>query len=228
MATQASFNSTFVINIYKKENRPAGEGLAFLIALDLSIPESSFGKWLGLTNANNDGKHTNQIVAIEFDTLKQEDDPDDNHIGLNINSVISKKTVSLDDHNIKLSPINSTANYTISVLYNGTSKLMKVYMVKEGQPMPKKPLLNQTINLKKYVKQQSYFGFAASTGNPQIELNCLLKWSLEMDNLQKKSDLLWLKISDRVGVPGGVSNGWVWVGIKWAGPLKPNSPFKPI
>uniref|UniRef100_A0A2N9F1R4 Protein kinase domain-containing protein n=1 Tax=Fagus sylvatica TaxID=28930 RepID=A0A2N9F1R4_FAGSY len=27
--------------------------------------------------------------------------------------------------------------------------------------------------------------------------------SLEMDNLQKKSDLLWLKISDRVGVPGG-------------------------
>ena len=26
----------------------------------------------------------------------------------------------------------------------------------------------------------------------------------------------------------GVSNGWVWVGIKWVGPLKPNSPFKPI
>ena len=93
MATQASFNSTFVINIYKKENRPAGEGLAFLIAPDLSIPESSFGKWLGLTNANNDGKHTNQIVAKEFDTLKQEDDPGDNHIGLNINSVISKKTL---------------------------------------------------------------------------------------------------------------------------------------
>ena len=21
---------------------------------------------------------------------------------------------------------------------------------------------------------------------------------------------------------------WIWVGIKWAGPLKPNSPFKPI
>ena len=26
----------------------------------------------------------------------------------------------------------------------------------------------------------------------------------------------------------GVSNRWVWVGIKWVGPLKPNSPFKLI
>ena len=201
--TQASFNSTFVINISTQQNWTAGEGLAFLIAPDLSIPQASDGKWLGLTNSTNDGNNTNQIVAIEFDTVKQDDiDPDGNHIGLNINSVISNKTVSLDDHNIKLSTINGTASYTVSVLYNGNSKLMEVYMVKEGQPMPEKPLLKETINLKQYVKQQSYFGFAASTGDPQIELNCVLKWSLEIDKLHKKSNLLWLKIGAGVGVPG--------------------------
>ncbi|KAK7821662.1 hypothetical protein CFP56_037506 [Quercus suber] len=37
----------------------AGEDLAFLIAPDLSIPEASYGQWLGLTNAANDGKPTN-------------------------------------------------------------------------------------------------------------------------------------------------------------------------
>ena len=54
-----SFNSTFVINIYRNTSWNAGEGLAFLIAPDLSIPEASFGQWLGLTNAANDGKPTN-------------------------------------------------------------------------------------------------------------------------------------------------------------------------
>jgi hypothetical protein len=200
--TQASFNSTFVINIFTEQNWTAGEGLAFLIAPDLSIPQASYGRWLGLTNSTNDGNNTNQIVAIEFDTVKQDDiDPDGDHIGLNINSVKSITTVSLSDYNIQLSP-KTGANYTVSVLYNGTSKLMEVYMVKEGQPMPEKPLLKETIDLKQYVKQQSYFGFAASTGDPQIELNCVLKWSLEIDKLHKKSNLLWLKIGAGVGVPG--------------------------
>jgi hypothetical protein len=66
--TQASFNSTFVINISTEQNWTAGEGLAFLIAPDLSIPQASDGRWLGLTNSTNDGNNTNQIVAIEFDT----------------------------------------------------------------------------------------------------------------------------------------------------------------
>ncbi|XP_030942285.1 probable L-type lectin-domain containing receptor kinase S.5 [Quercus lobata] len=194
---QASFNSNFVINIFRKPAWNAGEGLAFLIAPDLSIPDASYGQWLGLTNATNDGNHTNQIVAIEFDTEKQDHDPNGNHIGLDINSVNSTATVLLD---IELSPEVGT-KYSVWVQYNGTSKVMEVYMVKEGQPKPEKPLLSKTISLKEYVNQKSYFGFAASTGNPQIELNCVLKWSLEIDDLQKKSDLLWLKIGAGVGVP---------------------------
>lgn len=199
---QASFNSSFVINIFRNTAPAwnAGEGLAFLIAPDLSVPDASYGQWLGLTNAINDGKQANRIVAIEFDTEKQDYDPNDNHIGLNINSVNSTATVSLDDYNIELSPEVPT-NYRVWVHYNGTSKVMEVYMVQDGQPKPEKPLLSRTINLKEYVNQKSYFGFAASTGNPQIELNCVLKWSLEIDDLQKKSDLLWLKIGAGVGVP---------------------------
>ncbi|KAE8008947.1 hypothetical protein FH972_005405 [Carpinus fangiana] len=201
---QASFNSTFVININRLTGWTAGEGLAFLIAPDISIPAASFGQWLGLTNASTNGSQSNQIVAIEFDTEKQDYDPDDNHIGLNINSVISTKNVSLGPHNITLSPEGST-NHKVWVHYNGSSKLMEVYMVRDGEPKPEKPLLSETINLKDHVNQESYFGFAASTGSfPAIELNCVLKWSLEVDVLKEESDSISLKIGLGVGVPAGV------------------------
>ncbi|KAG6709057.1 hypothetical protein I3843_06G107600 [Carya illinoinensis] len=199
----ASFNSTFVINIYREANWTAGEGLAFLIAPDISRPEESYGQWLGLTSAATDGNRANQMVAIEFDTRKQEDinDPDDNHIGLNINSVRSIKTVTLDDHGIRLSP-QIPANYTVWVQYNGASKLMEIFMAKEGVPKPEKPLLSEDINLKDYVRQESFFGFAASTGDDMnIQLNCVLKWDLKIDILPGKSDLTLLKIGAGIVVP---------------------------
>jgi hypothetical protein len=200
----ASFNSTFLINMQRQPDWTAGEGLAFLIAPDISMPAASFGQWLGLTNAATDGNHTNRIVAIEFDTEKQDYDPDDNHIGLNINSVRSNKTVSLNDYRIKLSPEAST-NHSVWVYYNGSSKLLDVYMWKEGEQAPEKPLLRETINLKDYVNQRSYFGFAASTGNDlEIELHSVLKWSLEVDVLNEESDLISLKIGLGVGVPASV------------------------
>ncbi|KAK6241456.1 Protein kinase domain - like 10 [Theobroma cacao] len=200
--TLASFSSAFVINIFRNKNWTAGHGLAFLIAPNISsVPANSYGQWIGLTNASTDGSVDNQIVAIEFDTVRQPDfDPDDNHIALDINSVKSEKFASLDDDNIILSPEVGT-NYKVWVDYNGTSQLMEVYMVEEGQDKPSKPLLSAPINLKEHLKQDSYFGFAGSTGDPQIQLNCVLKWSLDIDILPKGKDRKWLRIGLGVGVP---------------------------
>lgn len=197
----ASFNSYFYINIFRKENWNAGEGLAFLIAPTADqIPNQSWGQWMGLTNATTDGDSGNQFVAIEFDTEKQDFDPDDNHIGLNINSILSKKTVSLNKSGIVLSPQNGT-NHSVWVEYNGKEKLLQVYMSKDKDPKPDKPLLNETINLKQYVKQESYLGFAASTGSPEIQLNCVLEWTLQLEHLPEKKDFTWLKIVAGVGIP---------------------------
>ncbi|KAK8658403.1 hypothetical protein V6N13_036610 [Hibiscus sabdariffa] len=146
------------------QNWTAGHGLAFLIAPNATtMPADSYGHWLGLTNASTDGSKDNQIVAIEFDTLRQPDfDPDDNHIGLDINSVESKKVASLNKYNITLSPLQGT-NYSVWVDYNGTTKLMEVYMAKQGEDRPENPILKDTIDLKEYVKQDSYLGFTGST-----------------------------------------------------------------
>ncbi|KAJ9704696.1 hypothetical protein PVL29_002980 [Vitis rotundifolia] len=144
----ASFVSFFVINIYRQPSWNAGEGFAFVIAPNLTIPEASYGQWLGLTNATTDGDRTNQIVAVD-----------------------------------------------VWVQYDGQAKVMEVYMGKEGDPKPSSPLLRDTIDLKHYVKQESYFGFAASTGYPAIELNCVLKWKLDMEILPGDKGFMWWLLS---------------------------------
>ncbi|KAM6540644.1 hypothetical protein CsatB_005091 [Cannabis sativa] len=198
----ASFNTTFVMNIYRNKIWNPGEGLAFVIAPDFEVPLQSHGRWLGLTNSSTDGLRQNYMVAIEFDTEKQEEfDPDDNHIGLNINSVRSKKTVSLKKFGFLLSPENST-DYRVWIQYNGKSKVMEVYVANRSSLRPKNPFLSEIINLKDYVKKDSYFGFSASTGNPGIQYNCVLEWEMQIEDLSVKKDRKWVVIGIGIGVVG--------------------------
>ncbi|KAF6160925.1 hypothetical protein GIB67_025460 [Kingdonia uniflora] len=194
----ASFNTSFDVNIYRQENTTPGEGFAFIIAPDLNIPAQSYGQYLGLTNASTDGNWTNHLIAIELDTVRQEFDPDDNHMGLNINSIKSNKVVSLASQGIEIAPVIGT-NYTVWIQYNGTQKVIKVYMALQGKPMPKVPVLNESLNIRSILNQHSYFGFSASTGN-LIQLNCVLKWNLTVEKLPEEND--WLKIGLGAGIPG--------------------------
>ncbi|KDP47045.1 hypothetical protein JCGZ_10772 [Jatropha curcas] len=202
----ASFNASFVINIYRELEWEAGHGLAFLIAPNHSgLPESSFGQWLGLTNSSTDSNPLNHIVAVEFDTQSDQDGTIGDHIGLNINSVKSKTKVSLDEYNINLSPPPPGANYSVWIDYDGLRKVMEVYMITEGNPKPEEAILSEEIDLKQYLKQESYFGFAASTGDPEIELNCVLKWEIQIYGISdEEDDKIGLKIGVGVGVGVGI------------------------
>ncbi|KAI4386892.1 hypothetical protein MLD38_004771 [Melastoma candidum] len=183
----ASFNSSFLINIFRlNSSEPRGEGLAFVIAPDLVIPLNSSGQYLGLTNATTDGSASNWIIAVEFDTFKEDFDPDDNHVGLNINSIVSDVTVSLADHGLELAPRGSKF-FHVWVEYNGVEKVIKVYMVDEDAPnltkdKPQYPIMSTGLDISHFASQYSYFGFSGSTGDA-VELNCVLYWNLTIEEL---------------------------------------------
>ncbi|TQD93312.1 hypothetical protein C1H46_021070 [Malus baccata] len=208
----ASFNSSFLINVFRLKGSPVpGEGLAFLIAPDMTLPAASDGQYLGLTNATTDGDPNNHFLAVELDTFKQDFDPDDNHMGININSIRSNKTVSLSDVNIQIAP-SGTRFYMVWIEYGGESHQLDVYMAEQDgnpqtgfviRPRPTSPVLTANLNLKDIVKQESYFGFAASTGSA-IELNCVLRWNLTVELLpggKGGNSNEGLKIGLAVGVP---------------------------
>ncbi|RDY12277.1 putative L-type lectin-domain containing receptor kinase S.5, partial [Mucuna pruriens] len=220
-----SFNTSFLVNVYRPKNDTPGEGIAFLIAPSPSdIPLNSSGGFLGLTNATTDGHGANQIVAVELDTVKQDFDPDANHIGLDINSVKSNVTVSLTPLGFEIVP-NGTRFHVLWVEYDGNRKVIDVYMAKQGddkdapsRPIvakPAKPVMSSALDLKQIVKQVSYFGFSASTGN-NVELNCVLMWNISIEVFPRKGGMgKGLKIGLSVGVPlvvilvAGVV-GWVY------------------
>jgi len=202
-----SFNTSFLINIFRYNNGTPGEGLAFIIAPSLTIPLNSFGGYLGLTNATTDGNVNNRFVAVELDTVKQDFDDDNNHIGLDINSVRSNVSVPLD---LELSPIG-TRFHVLWVEYDGDRKNLSIYMAEQpSQDLPSqdlpivkkpaKPIISSVLDLRKVVSQNSYFGFSASTG-VTVELNCVLRWNISIEVFDNDKNEKYLSIGLGVGIP---------------------------
>ncbi|URE09151.1 lectin-like protein kinase [Musa troglodytarum] len=183
----ASFNTTFTINIYRPNGTTPGEGFAFVIVPSLDAPPpGSEGRYLGLTNASLDGDPSNHLVAVELDTVKESFDPDDNHVGLDVNSVVSNVTANLTAFGIEIAPVNAT-NYTVWVDYDGAARHIRVYMSVAGKHKLSAPVLSAPLDLSDVVLQNSYFGFAASTGTT-YQLNCVLAWNLTVEKLSDDDD----------------------------------------
>ncbi|PQQ20939.1 L-type lectin-domain containing receptor kinase S.4 [Prunus yedoensis var. nudiflora] len=71
-----------------------GDGLAFIISPSKELPGSLPSQYLGILNATVVGNFSNHIFAVEFDTLQDFEfgDINDNHVGININSLASNKS----------------------------------------------------------------------------------------------------------------------------------------
>ncbi|GAU37517.1 hypothetical protein TSUD_21220 [Trifolium subterraneum] len=186
----ASFNTTFAINI-TPETSPGGEGIAFILASDPTLPENSSGHWLGIVNASTNGTSRAAILAVEFDTRHSstEDGPD-NHVGININSISSIIQASLSDTKLNLS---SATNVFIRIEYSNDVISVFGSMTQNSKDSMETLLVSPPLNLSSYFKQEVYVGFSASTSN-YTELNCLRAWEFNSVDIGNKKNLLWIWI----------------------------------
>ncbi|XP_077246964.1 putative L-type lectin-domain containing receptor kinase S.5 [Tasmannia lanceolata] len=190
----ASFNTSFVLNIVPIDGT-GGEGLAFILTKDAELPNNSDGQWLGITNETTNG--SSKIVAIEFDTRKSyAEDVDDNHMGVDINGMISLTQVSLSSYGVKLSNVSDVL---VNIQYDGKSRNMSidVSMVNNSAS---KASIRLPINLSEYLPEDVYVGFSGSTGN-LTQLNCIKSWNFSGEDIERKNNLLlWILIGTSLSI----------------------------
>ncbi|KAH9613953.1 hypothetical protein KSS87_013720 [Heliosperma pusillum] len=168
-----SFCTSFSFKIFPRLNQEfTGDGMTFVIApTNQPSPPSSFGSYLGLQDSKLEGKTDVKQLAIEFDTFKNEWDPDGNHIGIDTMSVMTSLVAkSLNSSNIYL---KSGKEIKVKITYDGWSKNLQIYVGYAGQPLIS--FLNRKIKVSKTVPSSAFIGFTASTGT-LTETHQIFNW----------------------------------------------------
>uniref|UniRef100_A0A0C9SB76 TSA: Wollemia nobilis Ref_Wollemi_Transcript_77_2478 transcribed RNA sequence n=1 Tax=Wollemia nobilis TaxID=56998 RepID=A0A0C9SB76_9CONI len=221
----ANFSITFTMLVQNLSSNSTGgqqnfngDGLAFIIVPNKKtfLPDS-YGAFLGMFDSSTDGNTTDQF-AIEFDTYKNEFDPNNNHVGIDVKGIKSDATANLEEHGMD---IKSGRPIRVRVDYDGWAKALKIYAAYADEVSSRgyASLLNRTIELSQTVPRSGYIGFSASTGN-SFEIHRILDWNFSSVILPDSS----LSLSPAPGpavVPtgGGGGDAWSKVGVKIVVPV---------
>lgn len=167
----ASFSTRFSFTISNVNPASYGDGLSFFLSPDNQTLGSP-GGFLGLVNSSQLTK--NKFVAVEFDTRQDLHfkDPNDNHVGFDIESLISIRTADAELQEIDLKSGNSI---TAWIDYRSDQEKLKVFL-SYSSFKPPKPLLSVDIDLSSYLREVMYVGFSASTEG-STELHLIENWS---------------------------------------------------
>ena len=169
--TTASFSTRFSFSITNVNPNSFGDGLAFFLSPDNQTLGSP-GGYLGLVNRSQFTK--NKFVAIEFDTRLDSlfGDPNDNHVGLDIESLISIDTADPILQDIDLKSGNSI---TAWIDYKNDKQELNVSL-SYSKTKPENPILSVNFDLSDHLKEVMYLGFSASTEG-STELHLIENWS---------------------------------------------------
>ncbi|XP_010501355.2 PREDICTED: probable inactive L-type lectin-domain containing receptor kinase III.1 [Camelina sativa] len=188
-----SFSTSFVFSI----DAP-GHGLTFLISPSMDFTQAMPSQFLGLFNTSNNGNSTNRILAVEFDTVKSNEflDVDDNHVGIDVNGLVSVESApasffsNKQSKNISLK-LSSKDPIRAWIEYNGGEMLLNVTLAPLDISKPKFPLLSRKMNLSEIFLEKMYVGFSASTGN-MTGNHFVTGWSFSREGKTQDFDLTLL------------------------------------
>eukprot|EP01018_Ginkgo_biloba_P007300 Gb_11056 [translate_table: standard] len=193
----ASFSTSFQF-IIKEVNRSGyyGDGLAFFMQNPANANALvGAGGWIGLVNESSNGNASNQIVAVEFDTYKNDWDPDSNHVGIDVNNITSKAVVTADylDQILGMEqtpgPGLSLRDRTLAarIDYDGQSKTLHVFL-SNSSTVQGDPILSFGIDLSKFLPESIDVGFAAATGSV-TGTNRVISWNFSSVSSWSNADI---------------------------------------
>ncbi|BAB09772.1 receptor-like protein kinase-like protein [Arabidopsis thaliana] len=200
-SSSLSFSTEFVFAIFPLLGD--GQGMAFVVAPFMDIRYSGdAASYLGLFNRKNDNKTENHILAVELDTNSSPEaiEDSDNHVGIDINSIISEDSANAsyfsgtEGKNISFR-LASEKSILVWIDYNGTEKLLNVTVAPVPTPKPalpylsssikpRKPLLSRFINISEIFNGTMFVGFSGSTGTVKSD-QYILGWSFKKGGFGK-------------------------------------------
>ncbi|KAJ4704860.1 Lectin receptor kinase-like protein [Melia azedarach] len=168
--TPASFSTFFSFSITNLNPSSIGAGLAFVISPDDDALGSAGGS-LGLLDEKGLGTG---FVAVEFDTLMDVEfsDINGNHVGLDLNSMVSTQAGDLGTLNIDLKSGDLVNSW---IEYDGLTAVFNIW-VSYSNLKPKEPILSINLDLDQYVNDFMYVGFSGSTQG-STEIHSIEWWS---------------------------------------------------
>ncbi|KAL9277790.1 hypothetical protein ACSQ67_024985 [Phaseolus vulgaris] len=187
-STPLPFATSFIFSIAPFKDLLPGHGFVFILSPSAGTTGVSSAQHLGLFNFTNNGDPNNHVFGIEFDVFNNQEfnDIDDNHVGVDINSLVSftsraagfwggKGGDKFED--LKL---NNGENYQVWIEY--LDSRVNVTMALAGQNRPKKPLISELVDLSEVLLDEMYVGFCGATGQ-LVESHKILAWSFSNSNV---------------------------------------------
>ena len=178
--TDFTTNFSFIIN--SLGNTPYADGLTFFLN-GTQLHNDTLGGTLGLANERNETNATAvTFVAVEFDTFQNtaKADPAGDHVGIDINSMISVRTVNWSSN------ITGGKRNHASISYSSSSHNLSVVLITENsENRTTTQGLNYEVDLRDYLPENVTIGFSGATGT-YFQLNKICSWSFS-SNLELPS-----------------------------------------
>ncbi|XVE69223.1 hypothetical protein DITRI_Ditri09bG0135000 [Diplodiscus trichospermus] len=178
-----SFSTAFVFAMVPEYPKLGGHGFAFTISPSKDL--SGFpSQYLGLLNASDNGNSTNHIFAVEFDTVKdlEFEDIDDNHVGIDLNSLESNASDSaayfLENSTKQQLNLKSGKMIQAWVDYDSARNRLEV-KISPFSEKPRVSILSLDVDLSQILEDYMFVGFSASTGL-LASSHYVLGWSFNM------------------------------------------------
>jgi serine/threonine protein kinase len=190
-----SFSTQFAFSMVSELPTLGGHGMAFTISQSANFAGALATQYLGILNSTSNGLSSNHLLAVELDAIRSPDfkDINDNHVGIDVNSLISIESAPAtyfsdeEKENKSLTLISGHVMH-VWIDYDEVEKLLNVTVAPVSRTKPTLPLLSTPLDLSSVMLDSMYVGFSSSTG-AVASSHYILGWSFNRGGQAQSLDV---------------------------------------